>query len=102
MQHLSKLNYWCTYIEDANYSIDKGVTINNMSLTYCDDLNKINILEKFDIIVDIKSSEEKETPNKININLSDAILTLNKNVFLEFSNIFDMFEETKYKKIYLK
>ena len=94
--------YFAFLIENTNYSIDKGVTINNMSLTYCDDLNKINILEKFDIIVDIKSSEEKETPNKININLSDAILTLNKNVFLEFSNIFDMFEETKYKKIYLK
>jgi len=94
--------YFAFLIENTNYSIDKGATINNMSLTYCDDLNKINILEKFDIIVDIKSSDEKETPNKININLSDAILTLNKNVFLEFSNIFDMFEETKYKKIYLK
>ena len=94
--------YFILLIEDANYSIDKGIIIKNMSLVYQDDLNKINILEKFSINVDIKSAEEKETQNKIDINLSDANFTLNKNIYLELTKILDMFEETKYKKIYIK
>ena len=60
--------YFVFLTENANYSIDTGIIIKNINLLYQDDIDKINVLEKFDITVNIKSSEEKDASNKININ----------------------------------
>ena len=94
--------FFIFFVEDIQYSFDKGLLINNINLIYQESAIKINIMEKFNITIDIKSSEEKEKPNKINVNLNDAIINLNKNIFFELSKILDELEETLYNKIYLK
>ena len=94
--------FFIFFIEDFQYAFDKGLNINNINLIYQESEIKINVIEKFNITIDIKSSEEKEMPNKINVNISDAIINLNKNIFIELSKILDILEETFYNKIYLK
>ena len=94
--------FFIFFIEDIQYDFDKGLTMKNINLLYQENSIEINIIEKFNITIDIKSSEEKEKLNKIDVNLNDAIINLNKNIFIEISKIFDILEETSYNKIYLK
>ena len=94
--------YFIFLIDNLNYSFDKGAEIKNINLLYEEQMNKINIIEKFNINLDVKSSAEKEKPNQINMTITDYSLKLNKKIYEEFANIYDLFDEAKYKKIYTK
>ena len=89
-------------IEYANYSFDKGIQIKNINLLYQEDPMKINVIDKFDIIIDIKSSEDKVKPNQINMTISDNTLKINQKIFFAISKILYIFDEASYKKIYIK
>ena len=90
------------FIENFNYSINEGIKINNLNIIYQKEECRINIIEKFDINVQIKSSEEEGKSNQINILLNDAIIQFNKDIYLDLINIFNIFDDARYKKIYIK
>ena len=94
--------YFVFQIDDAIYNFDNGFKIKNINLIYQDDSLKINVIEKFDIIVDIKFSESNDKPNEINMMISDNIFVINPKIILELLNIFDIFNDAKYNKIYIK
>ena len=87
-------------IEDINYSDVNGIKIKNTCLIYKEDFIKINVIDKFDFNIDIIHSNEEGKPNKLNLTLSDFKLELNKNIYFEFLNFFNLFDNTQYKKIY--
>ena len=90
------------FIEKANYWDEKGIKIKNISLLYEDELNKINVIDKFDFNIDIVYSNEEGKLNKININITDFKFELNENIYFEFLNYYNLIENVKYKKIYIK
>ena len=94
--------YFSFEIDKFYYSFDKGFEMKNINLIYHEAPIKINIIENFDIRIEIKGSEEKEIPNQINMILYDNILKINQKILLELLNIYDIFGEAKYKKIYIK
>ena len=89
-------------IEDINYSDVKGIKIKNTCLIYKEDFIKINVIDKFDFNIDIIHSNEEGKPNKLNLTLSDFKLELNKNIYFEFLNFFNLFDNAQYKKIYIR
>ena len=94
--------YFVFVIDNINYSFDKGISFQNINLIYQEDNLKIDIIKKISISVDIKSAQENEEKNQITMNISDVIINLNKKIFLELSNIYDIFNESKNKKIFTK
>ena len=96
-------NVFLTFIiEDMNFSIDKGIKINNINILYLEEQIKINIIEKFNINIDFIYSNEKDEPNKIKININNININLNKKVFNKISDILNIFDEANYTKIYTK
>jgi len=89
-------------IEDINYSDVNGIKIKNTCLIYKEDFIKINVIDKFDFNIDIIHSNEEGKPNKLNLTLSDFKLELNKNIYFEFLNFFNLFDNAQYKKIYIR
>ena len=89
-------------IEKINYSDEKGIKIKNISVIYEEDLIKINVIDKFNFSIDIIHSNEEGKPNKLNLSISDLKFEINKNIYFEFLNYYNIFDNTKYKKIYLK
>ena len=89
-------------IDNINYTFDKGISIQNINLIYQEDDIQIEMIKKISISVDIKSSQDIEEKNQINMNISDANIKLNKKIFLELFNIYDIFKESKYKKLFTK
>ena len=94
--------YFVFIIDNINYSFDKGISIQNINLIYQEDDNKIDIIKKISVSVDIKNAQENGGKNQITMNISDAIIKMNKKIFLELLNIYDIFNESKYKKIFTK
>ena len=97
-----KNNYFIFMIENINYSIDKGIKIKNSTLIYEENNKKINVIEKFDFNVDITYSDDESKPNKLYLSISDFKFEINKNIYFEFLNYYNLFDSTEYKKIYLK
>ena len=89
-------------IENIVYSDEKGIKINNISIIYEEDLIKINVIDKFNFIIDIIHSNEEGKPNKLNLTISDFKFEINKNIYFEFLNYFNIFDNANYKQIYLK
>ena len=58
-------------IEEINYSDEKGIKIKNIAVIYEKELIKINVIYKFDFIVDIIHSNEEQKQNKLNLVISD-------------------------------
>ena len=94
--------YFVFLIDNFIYNFSNGIQIKNINLIYQDDSLKINIIEKFSIIIDIIFSESNNKPNEIKLMVSDNILLINQKIILEFLNIFDIFDRAKYNKIYTK
>ena len=97
-----KNTFFIFMIECINYSIDKGVKIKNSSLIYEENNIKINVIDKFDFNVDITYSNDEASPNKLYLSISDFKFEINKNIYFEFLNYFNLFGDADYKKIYLK
>ena len=95
-------NSFIFLIEKINYSDQKGIKINNICLTYKEDSNKMNIIDKFDFNIDIIHSNEEGKQNQINLFLSDFKFELKSNVYSQFLYFFDLFDNAKYKKVYLQ
>ena len=89
-------------IESINYSIEKGIKIKNSTLIYEENNIKINVIEKFDFNVDITYSDDEAKPNKLYLSISDFKFEINKNIYFEFLNYYNLFNDVDYKKIYLK
>ena len=98
----SKNTSFLFLIENLNYSDEKGIKIKNISVIYQNELSKINVIDRFDFIIDIIHSNEENKQNKINLVLSDFRFEINKNIYLEFLNYFNIFDNANYKKIYLE
>ena len=88
-------------IDNINYDIDKGIKIKGIELIYEDNSIKTNVIQKFDFNIDIIKSEG-DKPNKLNLTISDFSFEINKNIYFEFLNYFNLFDHAEYKKIYLK
>ena len=88
-------------IGNINYDIDKGIKIKNISLIYEENNIKTNVIQKFDFNIDIIKSEDSK-PNKLNLSISDFSFEINKNIYFEFLNYYNLFDHVEYKKIYLK
>ena len=89
-------------IDNINYSDEKGINIKNISVIYEKELNKINIIDKFDFIIDIIHSNEEGKQNKLNLVISDFKFEINKNIYFDFFFFFNIFDNVDYKKIYMK
>ena len=97
-----KDNIYLTFlVEDMHYSFDKGITINNTNVLYQEEQIKTNIIEKFSINIDFKKLNENNESNKINININNVDINLNKKIFFFISNILNIFDEANYTKIYI-
>ena len=94
--------YFIFLIENISYSDEKGVEINNISLIYNDNNIKINVMNKFNFCMDIKHSKEEGIPNQINVKINDFKFELNNKIYLEFLKYYNIFDNIRYKKIYLK
>ena len=94
--------YFVILIDNANYLIDRGIILNNINIIYQEGDNIINIIDKFNISITLKSPEENDKENQINMEISESTLKINKKIFLELSNILDILDETNYLKIYTK
>ena len=88
-------------IDNINYDVDKGIKIKKIELIYEEDNLKTNVIQKFDFNIDIIKSED-DKPNKLNLAISDFSFEINKNIYFEFLNYYNLFDHVEYKKIYLK
>ena len=88
-------------IDNINYDVDKGIKIKKIELIYEEDNLKTNVIQKFDFNIDIIKSED-DKPNKLNLKISDFSFEINKNIYFEFLNYYNLFDHAEYKKIYLK
>ena len=95
-----KNKYIVFKIDKINYSEKDGMILNNISLLYEGENDKLNIIDKFDVAIHFEKNEE--TNNKLNIELSEFKLELNQNFYLFFNEILDLFQNNNYKKIYIK
>ena len=89
-------------IDNINYYDEKGINIKNISVIYEREHIKINIIDKFDFIIDIIHSNEEGKQNKLNLVISDFKFEINKNIYFDFLNLFNIFDNVDYKKIYMK
>ena len=89
-------------IEKFIYSDEKGIKIKNISIIYEEDLIKINVIDKFDFDIDIINSNEEGKSNQFNLSISDFKFELNKNIYFEFLNYWQLFDNAQYKKTYIK
>ena len=95
-------SYFVFNIENINYSVEKGIKIQNICLIYEEGDKKLKIVDKFDFNIDIIKSNEEGKLNKININITDFKLLLNEKIYSEFFDYYNLFDNVNYKKIYIK
>jgi len=89
-------------IDNTNFSCDNGIKIKNMNLIYQENMVDKTILNKFDFNLDITyENEEKKIKNKLNLYTNEVKLEMNKKIYFELLNIYNVFSEAEYKKIYL-
>ena len=89
-------------IDNTNFSCDNGIKIKNMNLIYQENMVDKTILNKFDFNLDITyENEEKNIKNKLNLYTNEVKLEMNKKIYFELLNIYNVFSEAEYKKIYL-
>ena len=93
-------------IEKVIYSEEIGIKINNISLTYenQEKSDKLDVIKKFSINVIIKYSNNNENDNinKFQTNITNFEFKINKNIIYAFNDIFSLFNDTAYQKIYLR
>ena len=102
-----KNNIFTLVIEKIEYSEEKGMQINNISLSYNNiDNNKIDdyILKKFSVELNIenKKEENEENNNIINIKMSNFEYKLTKSIILAFNEVANLVRNTKYKYTYIR
>ena len=95
-------NYFIFNIDNTNFSFDNGFKIKNMNLLYQENNIKKIVLDKFDFNMDIiYKNEEKSEKNKLNFYASEVKLEINKKIYFEFLNIYNIIFDVEYTKIYL-
>ena len=98
-------NIFILSLEKFEYSEEKGMQINNISLLYQNnnDNKKLDfILQKFNIELNIETKKEEESFNVINIKMSNFEYKLTKEIILAFNDIFIFIEKTKDKYISIR
>ena len=94
--------YFIFNIDSTNFSFEDGFKIKNMSLKYQENNTNKTVLEKFDFNMDIiYKNEEKNEKNKLNLYTSEVKLEINKKIYFEFLNLYNIYSDVEYKKIYL-
>ena len=94
--------YFIFNIDNTNFSFDTGFKIKNMNLLYQENNIKKIVLDKFDFNMDIiYKNEEKSEKNKLNFYASEVKLEINKKIYFEFLNIYNIIFDVEYTKIYL-
>ena len=94
--------YFIFNIDNTNFSFDNGFKIKNMNLLYQENNIKKIVLDKFDFNMDIiYKNEEKSEKNKLNFYASEVKLEINKKIYFEFLNIYNIIFDVEYTKIYL-
>ena len=94
--------YFIFNIDNTNFSFDTGFKIKNMNLLYQENNIKKTVLDKFDFNMDIiYKNEEKSEKNKLNFYASEVKLEINKKIYFEFLNIYNIIFDVEYTKIYL-
>ena len=94
--------YFIFNIDNTNFSFDTGFKIKNMNLIYQENNNIKTVLDKFDFNMDIiYKNEEKSEKNKLNFYASEVKLEINKKIYFEFLNIYNIIFDVEYTKIYL-
>ena len=87
-------------IDNTNFSCDNGIKIKNMNLIYQENMVDKTILNKFDFNLDITyENEEKNIKNKLNLYTNEVKLEMNKKIYFELLNIYNIFSEAKINTI---
>ena len=127
----------CFDIEKISYCEEKGIQMNNFSISLIEDGNKKDILKKFSMNIELKLKNENidkkeenkeeikeenvksendenkiennkkeviidENKNKLNISITNIEFNINQNAIYALNDIFDLFNTTQYKKIFLR
>ena len=107
---------FCFEIEKIFYSEEKGIQMNNFSLSLIEEGNKKEVLKKFSINVELKMKKEENKEdnkneenaennmnnNKLNILITNIEFDINQNVIYAFNDIYHLFNLTEYKKLFLR
>jgi len=94
-------NNFIFIIENINYYDKKEIKIKNISVIYEEEPIKINVIDKFDFNIDITHSNEEGILNQIILKISDFKFELNENIYYEFLNYYNIFDDARYKEIYI-
>ena len=119
----------CFDIEKFLYSEEKGMQMNNFSVSLILEGNKKEILKKFSLNIELNTKKDKieenkdvetvndikeennlenknreviENRNKLNISISNIEFEINQDIIYAFNDIYDLFNITEYKKIFLR
>ena len=118
----------CFDIEKISYSEEKGIQMNNFSISLIEDENKKDILKKFSLNIELKTKKDNienkeenkkendenniednkkeeivnDNRNRLNISITNIEFDINQNVIYALNDIFDLFNTTQYKKIFLR
>ena len=100
-----KNNIYAINIDQISYSEENGVKIQNFEVFLENEENlefKNYIINKFNIDIEIKKSENETENNQLILKLSDFQFELSKKIFYAFNEIINLIEDTKYKYIYVR
>ena len=118
----------CFDIEKISYSEENGIQMNNFSISLIEDENKKDILKKFSLNIELKTKKDNienkeenkkendenniednkkeeivnDNRNRLNISITNIEFDINQNVIYALNDIFDLFNTTQYKKIFLR
>ena len=120
-----KNNIFCLNIGKITYSEEKGIKMNDFSISLVEEGYKKDILKKFSLSIELTLKKEKkdednliknegnnlennikeeieENKNKLNINITNIEFDLNQNTIYALNDIYDLFNKTDYKKIFIR
>ena len=120
-----KNSIFCLNIGKITYSEEKGIKMNDFSISLVEEGYKKDILKKFSLSIELTLKKEKkdednliknegnnlennikeeieENKNKLNINITNIEFELNQNTIYALNDIYDLFNKTDYKKIFIR
>ena len=100
-----KKNHFIFSIGKIEYSEEKGLVIDDVSLLYKNidiDQKEVYIINKFSIEINLESKNEENSKNIINIKLGNFEFKITQNILSAFNDIYNLARNTKYKYIYLR
>ena len=120
----------CFDIEKFLYSEEKGIQMNNFSISLMEEEIKKEVLKKFSLNIELKMKQDKKEENKegnnvndikeenniennnkeevidnrniLNITIKNIEFEINQDIIYAFNDIYDLFNTTEYKKIFLR